>query len=285
MKIRSLENVPIEDIHRAFTRAFSDYVEPFNLTVKQLQHTLQRCGYRDYLSFAALSEGEIVGFTLNGSGQWNGKSTAYDTGTGVQKSHRKQGIASQIFEVSLPVLKAHGISQYLLEVIKANTKAVDLYRKFGFLITREFDYWACPGDALRVQSGPLPEGITIRPLEDPDWSLLCRFWDFQPSWQNSVDSITRVRSSISILGAFHNDVPVAYFCMEEATGDIPQMAVRPEFRHQGLAVALLEQITHLLNPPEIRFTNTCLDSQPTRNFLLNLGLEPGHGQYEMILEF
>lgn len=285
MKIQSLEGVPIKEIHRAFTRAFSDYVEPFNLTVKQLQHTLHRRGFNDYLSFAAFSNGEIVGFTLNGSGQWNGKATAYDTGTGVQRSHRKQGIASQIFETSLPVLKAHGISHYLLEVIKVNTKAVDLYRKFGFLITREFDYWACPGDALEIQSGPLPEGISIRPLGDPDWNLLCRFWDFPPSWQNSVDSITRVQSSITMLGAFHHDEPIAYICMQEDTGDIPQMAVHPDFRHQGLAVALLEQIVRLLNPPEIRFTNTCLDSQPTRNFLLNLGLEPGHGQYEMILEF
>ncbi|MEE4218895.1 MAG: GNAT family N-acetyltransferase, partial [Xanthomonadales bacterium] len=171
MKIQSLENVSIEDIHRAFTRAFSDYVEPFNLTVEQLQHTLQRRGFNACLSFAAYSGGEIVGFTLNGSGQWNGQATAYDTGTGVHISHRKQGIASRIFEASLPVLKAHGVSQYLLEVIRVNTKAADLYRKFGFSITREFDYWACPGDALELRSGPLPEGISIRPLEGPDWSL------------------------------------------------------------------------------------------------------------------
>ncbi len=246
---------------------------------------MQRRGFNDYLSFAAFSDGEIVGFTLNGSGQWNGKATAYDTGTGVQESHRKQGIASRIFRSFAAVLKAHGISQYLLEVIKVNTEAVDLYRKFGFSIAREFDYWACPGDALELQPGPLPEGISIRPLEDPDWNRLRSFWDFQPSWQNSVDSIIRVQGSITMLGAFHREVPVAYICMEAGTGDIPQLAVRPEFRHQGLAVALLEQITCLLNPPEIRFTNTCLDSQPTRNFLLNLGLEPGHGQYEMILEF
>lgn len=284
MKIRSLENVPIKVIHRAFTRAFSDYVEPFKLTVGQLQHSLQRRGFNESLSFAAFSEGEIVGFTLNGSGQWNGRATAYDAGTGVQKSHRKQGIASQIFEASLPVLKAHGVSQYLLEVIKVNTKAVELYRKFGFSITREFDYWACPADALEFHSGPLPESISIRPLEDPGWRTLRSFWDFRPSWQNSVDSMRRVQSSITMLGAFQRDVPVAYICMEEGTGDIPQLAVHPEFRHQGLAMALLGRVTRLLDPREIRFTNTCLDSQPTRNFLLSLGLEPGHGQYEMILE-
>ncbi|MEE4216514.1 MAG: GNAT family N-acetyltransferase, partial [Xanthomonadales bacterium] len=117
-----------------------------------------------------------------------------------------------------------------------------------------------------------------------DWSLLGSFWDFQPSWQNSVDSINRVQNAITMLGAFQRDVPVAYICMEEGTGDIPQLAVHPRFRHQGLAVALLGRVTRLLGPGEIRFTNTCLDSQPTRDFLLSLGLEPGHGQYEMILE-
>lgn len=285
MKIQSLENIPIKDIHRAFSRAFSDYVEPVNLTVEQLQHILERRGFKDYLSFAAFAESEIVGFTLNASGQWNGKTTAYDTGTGVQKNYRKQGIASRIFEASLPVLKAHGVSRYLLEVIKVNTKAVDLYRKLGFSVTREFDYWACPREAIEIQSGRLPEDISIESLDAPDWKHLRSFWDFQPSWQNSVDSITRVRSSMTLMGAFHHGVLVAYVCMEEGTGDVPQFAVHPGFRRQGLATALLERIIRLLDPPEIRFTNTCSDSQPTKNYLLDLGLEPGYGQYEMILDF
>jgi len=284
VQIQKLKGTAIQDIHRAFNRAFSDYVEPFDLTLEQLQYMLKRRGFVDCLSFGAFSEGEVVGFTLNGSGQWDGKATAYDTGTGVQKGHRKQGIASRIMEVSLPLLKAEGTSQYLLEVIKTNNKAVDLYQKFGFSVSREFDYWVCRREAINIQNRTLPEGFSIRRIEDPDWGGLSRFWDFQPSWQNSVDSVVRVQNSMTVLGVYHHETLVAYAIMEEGTGDVPQLAVYPDFRRQGLATLLLQNLLDLLNPPGLRVINTLSSHIPMKKFLLNLGLEPGHGQYEMLLD-
>lgn len=50
---------------------------------------LIRRGYESRLSFAAFADGEIVAFTLNGVGQFNGIPTAYDTGTGTVKDYRK----------------------------------------------------------------------------------------------------------------------------------------------------------------------------------------------------
>lgn len=285
VQLQKLTGMPTQDIHHAFSRAFSDYVEPFDLTQKQLQYMLKRRGFADYLSFGAFSEGEIVGFTLNGAGQWNGKATAYDTGTGVQKAFRKQGIASRIMEVSLPLLKAEGISQYLLEVIKTNRKAVGLYQKLGFLVSREFDYWICRREAFNFQSRSLPEDFSIRRIEDPDWGCLGQFWDFPPSWQNSVDSVERVQNSMTMLGAYHLETPVAYAIMEEGTGDVPQLAVHPEYRRQGLATLLLQELLNLLNPPGLRVINTCSNNTSLKSFLLKLGLEPGFGQYEMVMDF
>lgn len=284
VRLQKLTGIPIQDIHHAFSRAFSDYVEPFDLSQKQLQYMLKRRGFADHLSFAAFSEGKIVGFTLNGTGQWGGKATAYDTGTGVQKAFRKQGIASRIMEVSLPLLMAEEISQYLLEVIKTNRKAVDLYQKLGFSVSREFDYWVCRREAINIQTRNLPEGFSIRRIKHPDWGCLSRFWDFQPSWQNSVDSVQRVQNSMMVLGAFHHEILVAYAIMEEGTGDVPQLAVDLEFRRQGLATLLLQNLLNLLNPPGLRFINTCSNHVPIKKYLLNLGLKPGHGQYEMVLD-
>lgn len=150
IEIRTLKNIGIDTIHSSFSKAFSDYEEPFDMTVQQLQYMIERRGFRSELSFGAFDRDELVGFTLNGIGIWKGELTAYDTGTGIVKGYRKQGIATRIFEESLPILKQHQVTQYLLEVIKTNTKAFDLYKKAGFEVVREFDYFVGPVEIFSI---------------------------------------------------------------------------------------------------------------------------------------
>ena len=120
IEIMQLKSTDIEVIHDSFNRAFEDYVEPFKLSVSQLKHMIERRGYDENISFGAFDNGSLVGFTLNGKGIWMGKKTAYDTGTGIVKAYRKQGLATRIFEESLEILKQEGITQYLLEVVLRN---------------------------------------------------------------------------------------------------------------------------------------------------------------------
>ena len=90
IEIKQLTDVSIEEIYTAFSNAFSDYVEPFDLTINQLKHMIERRGYNFHLSFGAFNGNDLVGLTLNGIGDWNGRLTAYDTGTGVIKEFRKK---------------------------------------------------------------------------------------------------------------------------------------------------------------------------------------------------
>ena len=283
MDIRPLAGVPFEVLHRASNAAYADYVEPVDFSPAQLRYLLRRRGYRADLSLGAFDGEELVGFVFNGSGDWNGRPTAYDTGTAVLPAWRRQGVSTRLFEALLPLLRERGIRQYLLEVIKSNTGAVDLYRKSGFTVTREFDYWVADAGQLALAPGPLPDGFSIAPVDDPGWDRLSAFWDFEPSWQNSVDSLMRVAGHIVTLGVYHDGGIVAYGCMEKETGDLPQLAVQQPFRRLGLATALLARLLEELEPTALRLINTCAADQGTRRFLLGLGIEPGPGQYEMIL--
>mgnify|MGYP001552668543 CR=1 FL=1 len=170
-----------------------------------------------------------------------------------------------------------------MEVIKTNHGAVELYRKSGFSVSREFDYWVSAAGSLNIPSVTLPPGMSIKPIETPDWSHLATFWDYQPSWQNSIDSVSRKRDDMTLLGVYRQNSIVAYACMENESGDLPQLAVQPDFRRRGLATALTAQLLSRVDPPDLRVINTCADSLAMRQFLLNLGMDPGHGQYEMIL--
>ena len=281
--IKQLSGMSIDTIHAAFVKAFADYAEPIELSVEQLQYMIERRGCNLDLSFGAFDNEELVGFTLNGIGEWNGKLTAYDTGTGVIKEFRKKGIATQLFNDSLPVLRENNITQYLLEVIRTNKKAYDLYTKAGFNVTREFDYYISPKDAIEIKISKLNDEYVIKEIGDPDWKLFKAFWDFVPSWQNSIDSLNRKLDYFKILGIFDNSRAVGYGVIEKDTGDIPQLGIDKGYRRKGLSTTLLHNLLQYSTSDVIRIINIEASYTTFKKFADSLNLTPGFGQYEMLL--
>lgn len=282
--IKQLSDISFEVIYEAFVNAFADYVEPFNLTFQQLKYMIERRGCNLNLSFGAFSGDELVGFTLNGIGDWNGNLTAYDTGTGIIKEFRKKGIATKILNESLPVLREHNISQYLLEVIRSNTSAFELYKKAGFKVSREFDYYSSTKDKLQIKANILNKKFSIKEIVNPNWDLLKTFWDFAPSWQNSIDSINRKRDYFYIMGIFEKNTIVGYGIIEKTTGDIPQLGIANKSRKKGLATALVRHLIEVSEGDEIKIINTDATYGPFKKFAESINLPPGFGQYEMKLE-
>ncbi|MCW8850121.1 MAG: GNAT family N-acetyltransferase [Melioribacteraceae bacterium] len=283
IEIKQLTDVSIEEIYTAFSNAFSDYVEPFDLTINQLKHMIERRGCNFHLSFGAFNGNDLVGLTLNGTGDWNGRLTAYDTGTGVIKEFRKKGIATKMFNESLPILRQNGIEQYLLEVICSNTSAFDLYKKAGFKVVRNFDYYNAGKEKLKFKSNSNNADFIIKEIDKPNWELFKSFWDFEPSWQNSIESINRKIEYFIFLGIFERDSLVGYGIIEKSTGDIPQFAMAKKYRRMGLATLLFDSLIRLSETKTIKIINTDADYEPFKKFAENINLQPGIGQYEMLM--
>ncbi|MFC2134695.1 GNAT family N-acetyltransferase [Bacteroidota bacterium] len=284
ISIKALNGISIETIHDAFTKAFSDYVEPIDLTLKQLQHMIERRGYTPELSFGAFSEEKLVGFTLNGTGEWEGELTAYDTGTGIVKEFRKQGIASRMFKESLPVLREYSIKQYLLEVIVTNTSAYELYKKAGFKVTRNFDYFVSTKDKISIEKDKLRDDLELKIIKTPDWKLFKSFWDFTPSWQNSIDAIKRKFEYFAIIGLFENEKLLGYGIIERHSGDIAQIAVDKSHRKEKIGTTLLHHLFRYAEIQRVKIVNSVADNESIRKFATRLGFPAGLGQYEMLLK-
>lgn len=284
IQIKTLENTPFEEIHKAAINAFSDYVEEFDVTLEELKYMVERRACDFSLSFGAFDDEKLVGFTLNGVGEWNGERTAYDTGTGIIREYRKQGIATRLFNESLPVLRKNNISQYLLEVIKTNTGAVDLYKKAGFKVTREFDYFTIDKEKLEIKEEEIKTKLNIKKVEKPNWEMYKTFWEFEPSWQNSIDSINRKFEYFDIVEAQLENELVGYGIIERHTGDIPLFAISPNHRRKKIGEVLFNKLIGHTDSNEIRITNSAADYNQFRSFVESLGLPAGFGQYEMILK-
>ncbi|HEX6158664.1 MAG TPA: GNAT family N-acetyltransferase, partial [Thermoanaerobaculia bacterium] len=135
---RPLRDDDFEAVHTAFTEAFSDYVVKLAPTREQLAEMLTRRGYVADASVGIFDSGQLVAFTLNGIDG----DAAYDSGTGVVPSHRRQGLARQMLDFLIPRLRERGCTRYVLEVIEANHAAAELYRSHGFVETRRLQCWS-----------------------------------------------------------------------------------------------------------------------------------------------
>lgn len=280
MKIKSLKNVSFTAIHETFFHAFADYGLPAMNKDKLFQMVIRR-GFNPALSFGAFDNESLVSFTLNGNGLWHKKNTAYDTGTGTLKAYRGKGLAKQIFIDSVPILKENGIDQYLLEVLQGNEVAVNLYKKQGFEITRVFNYFVGKKSDLKIPSNR-KKGIEIEEISLPNEKLAEGFFDFKPSWQNSFDAIKRRIHDFVVLGARVEDKFAGYIISEIDNGDITQIAVKPEFRRNGIGSALFVEILGKIPGKNFKLINTELNCDSINGFMANLGITPEGKQFEMI---
>lgn len=281
MEIRSLADVGPDAIYEAFNSAFSEYEVQINR--EELERMFLRRGFDPELSFAAFDRGRIVSMTCNGIGEFDSVSTAYDTGTGTLAAYREQRLAARVFEYSIPRLQEAGIARYFLEVLQHNTPAVSVYRRMGFEISREFEYFRTKMAAIRPgTSSP----CDIRTVDPEDVIPAAQdFWDFRPSWQNSFESIRRAPDHFICVGAYDGGRLAGYAIFEPAAGDVTQIAVDKDMRRRGIGSALFQTILDRNLHDSVKILNTEIGPPAIAAFLRAKGIEPTGRQFEMIKQF
>jgi len=280
MEIRSLAKIEFDNLFKAFERAFADYELQQNKI--QLQTMLKRRGFNPELSFAAFEGNEITAFTFNGIGNFNGIPTAYDTGTGTLKEYRGKGLATQVFEHSIPYLEQAGIKQYLLEVLQYNTPAVSVYSKLGFKVTREFNYFSQENKAIGNKIQTIDRPYSVQPIDIRDYDSIPSFWDFYPSWQNSFESIERTADDFICLGVFTENKLIGYCAFEPVSGDISQIAVDKPYRRKGIASILLDEMIRLNKNDRIKLINADITCISITEFMKAQNIGLAGTQFEMV---
>lgn len=230
---RLLSDDDFDSLFDCFLTAFSDYEVDMRMSCEQFLQRLTRDGVRLQMSGGAFDGTQMIGFCINGTGEWLGKSTAYDAGTGVIPGYRGRGVAKNLFAFLETRLKDAGFDQYLLEVLTSNLPAATLYRKLGFEDTRRLAVFRSNTPLKKIND------VVIRRVEGPDWPLYKTFWDSHPSWQNSSDAVDRVAGDRTIVEAYADDKCVGYGVVFAPSANLMQLAVSPEHRRKGIGTAIL----------------------------------------------
>lgn len=279
---KTLENVNIELVHQAFVNAFSDYQVKIDLPLWKLQQMLRRRGYIPEKSMGAFKDETLVGFILNGCREWNGKPTVYDVGTGVLPEFRMKGLTTNMFRGVMELLKAEGVEQYLLEVLQQNTSAYELYKKNGFKTIRDFACFKL--DKSKYKSRETFSVERVESFTAADWKQIKEFWDWVPSWQNSIESICALPGDFIYSVVRSDNKIVGYGIIEKRTGDIPQFGVDRNYRRKGIAGSIITDLINNTESSKAAVINVDDRSQESKDFLNALGFELYVEQYEMVLE-
>lgn len=278
---RFLDESYLAPLYEAFTEAFSDYVIPFALTEQQFRNHVRLNAVDIERTVGCFNrDGRMVGFSLNGFGDWLGLPTVYDAGTGVVPSYRRKGISGAMFRLMLPAFEQSGIKQFILEVVSTNAGAISLYEKLNFRTTRKLALLQCDtklGDSTKDAE------YQITSLGQPDWHLLRTFWDGRPSWQNSCEAVDRSLSVKRILGAFSAGECVGYIVFSPTFGRIAQLAVSAQHRRQGVASALLRAVqSETADGFSMQVINIDTNLEAAMKFFAAHGFYDRLFQYEMI---
>lgn len=279
MEIKSLSKTCFDEVFEAFNQAFADY--EMQLNKAELLMMLKRRGFEPKASFGAFDGNNIVSFTFNGIGDFYGIPTAYDTGTGTLKNYQGKGLATQVFEYSIPYLKKIGIKEYLLEVLQHNTGALSVYRKLGFEVTREFYYFKSKNEKISKSVRTLGFPYTLKTIKIDEHCSIPDFWDFEPSWQNSFEAIKRCIDDFICLGVFSESKIMGYGVFEPVTGDVTQIAVDKQFRRRGIGSLLWNKMLESNQHSSIKIINTDIECDSITAFLKSKNIEPAGKQFEM----
>ncbi|MDT9721968.1 GNAT family N-acetyltransferase [Paenibacillus sp. ClWae2A] len=178
------------------------------------------------------------------------------------------------------LLKEKNVEHYLLEVIQSNESAVQLYSKQNFKIQREFSCFQLQKDKFIPQTT-----CTVECVERIDLEQFKEFWDVEPSWQNSIDSIYAVPEAFIYVVARQDHSIIGYGIIDKKTGDVPQLAVNQNYRGVGVASSILTEMVQRTESPRLSVLNVESHLKPMEDFLLvKSGFTYHVGQYEMLLK-
>lgn len=273
---RLLTSADFDSLHDCFLTAFSDYEVDMRMSREQFRQRLTRDGISLEMSAAAFEGERMIGFCINGLGQWQEKMTAYDGGAAIIPEYRGRGVAKELFAFLIPRLREAGVVQYLLEVLTSNVPAATLYRKLGFVETRRLAVFRSD---KRIQAA---NDVGIRRMEQPDWQLFQTFWDGYPSWQNSTAAVERVAADRVIAGAYVNDECVGYGVVFVPSANLMQLAVSPTHRRRGIGSAILASLE---TSEPLKINNIDEEMQGALAFYEANDYKHVLSQYEMIKTF
>lgn len=276
--LKTLEHITTEKLLEVFNLSFSDYVVPFCLTKEQLEDKIKSDSIKFEFSVGAFEDDQLIAFILHGYDTIDNFKIVYNAGTGVIPAKRGNKLTAKLYDYFLPILHENDIDKLLLEVISTNEPAIKTYKNIGFKIIRELN---CYKGSLNIIN--TNNDFEIRELEAYDWQKLQSFWDLQPSWQNSITAVEKLKKTNISIGIYDGEKLLGYTIFNPKIKKIHQLAVDKNYRRKGVGRQLLAHIATNYGK-DVSAINVDNTSEEALKFFKDIGMDIYIKQYEMELK-
>lgn len=271
MEIKNLKDTSLSDIVQAITASFADYFVQLSADVTYWEKRFEAARVDYELSFGMFDKGRLVGFIINGIDELHAVKTAFNSGTGVMAESRGHKIIDQLYAHAIPYLKEKGIGQCTLEVIRQNERAIHVYERIGFHISKELK---CFKGTLAVTD---PE-TTVQQVSFDQLQDTAKAYDQFYSWDNITAAIKASGGRYQCYTVSKSNKATGYFILNPATNHLIQFEVTGDHSPEALQT-LLSGIATVA--PEIKINNIDGTRKELTDGLLAAGLDNFIDQYEM----
>jgi len=280
-QIKNLSGTPVENIHEAFTDAFSEYEVKLDMPLEKLVEMMKTRDLNPDYSVGCFDGDLLVGFILTGYREINGQKVCYDGGTGVIKTYQRKGIGEMLLKELLLILREKHIDRFLLEVLENNTPAINLYEKHRFEKTRKLECYEIEKTELRS----VPDrgfGITVTNpatlIQNEEKYRL-----YPPTWQNEIQSVLNVNENYTCISLSCTSKILGYGFIHKTKGDIPQIGILEECKNRELEAHLMEELARHTIADKLVVLNVEYGNYLSE-VLQKLGFKNFVNQWEMVLE-
>lgn len=280
LQIKTLAGVPVEQIHKAFTDAFSEYKVPLEMPLEKLVEMMTIRDLNPEYSVGCFAGDTLVGFILCGFREINGEYLCYDGGTGVIKAYQRKGIGEMMLKDLLQFLKEKQVKHFVLEVLENNTPAINLYEKYGFKKTRRLE-------CFEIERLLVPElleseaNVVIQcPVKEIPSEKSLKL--YVPTWQNENKSVLNVKGKYTQVSFLKNGELMCYAFIHKTKGDIPQIGLKKQGKNRDLVSTMVSELARQTESDKIIVLNV-EENNILGEILRNLGFRNFVNQWEMDL--
>jgi ribosomal protein S18 acetylase RimI-like enzyme len=234
------------DLAELLNRAFADYLVPVQLSVAELESTIERDDILLRDSYVASLDGDPVGVALVAVRPWRGGTRSRLATMGVAPAGRRRGVARHLLRRVVDEARARGSRQLLLEVLADNAPARLLYEGAGFEPRRRLLGFTLPAASLRARAHSV---VRLRPIDGRVALTLfaaCtagELPDAAPAWQLDAPALARFGPPTALYAVEADGAlgAVGYLVLGEArpSAGLVHIGIVPVWRRRGLGTAAL----------------------------------------------
>ena len=245
MEIKNLAATDVTTIVGCLTQSFANYFVPISSDLDYWRTRL-RIARIDFIhSYGFFDHDILVGFILIGIDEHEDYLTAYNGGTGVIPDYRGKKVVDQLYAFAIPELKTLGVERCTLEVIEQNARAIKVYERIGFKLTKKLH---CYKSVLQngKQKTQLKE-ITLSDIDTPEIQkaqLPC--WD---------DTIAPLKCAGEIYTTYAlkylSGDNIGFLVINHENGYIPQIGLFPGKTEKEYWHSLIENLKNICSAVKI----------------------------------